>query len=61
VDPVLDRGDPSGPAEPELTESWRLLMGLVLDQRFRWSEVATELGISQAGSAHCSPSSPTNR
>lgn len=35
--------------EPELAQSWQLLMGLVLDQRWRWSEVATELGISQAG------------
>jgi len=36
-------------AEPPVTEAWRLLMGLVLDQRMRWSEVAAELGISQAG------------
>ncbi len=41
--------DPPGLAEPELAESWQLLMGVVLDQRWRWSEVATELGISQAG------------
>lgn len=26
-----------------------MLMGLVLDQRWRWPEVSTELGISQAG------------
>jgi DNA-binding MarR family transcriptional regulator len=39
----------SGRAEPPVTEAWRLLMGLVLDQRMRWSEVAAELGISQAG------------
>ena len=38
-----------GRAEPPVTEAWRLLMGLVLDQRMRWSEVAAELGISQAG------------
>lgn len=37
------------PAEPELAESWQLVMGLVLGQRWRWAEVATELGISQAG------------
>ena len=40
---------PPGRTEPALTEAWRLLMGLVLDQRMRWSEVAAELGISQAG------------
>lgn len=34
---------------PTLAEAWQLLMGLVLDQRWRWPEVATELGISQAG------------
>ena len=39
----------SGRAEPPVTEAWRLLMGLVLDQRMRWTEVAAELGISQAG------------
>jgi DNA-binding MarR family transcriptional regulator len=36
-------------ADPELTEAWRLLMGLVLDQRWRWAEVAAQLGITQAG------------
>jgi DNA-binding MarR family transcriptional regulator len=41
--------DPPRPTEPELAESWQLLMSLVLDQRWRWAEVATELGISQAG------------
>ena len=40
---------PPGRTEPALTEAWRLLMGLVLDQRMRWSEVAAELGISPAG------------
>ena len=39
----------SGKAGPPVTEAWRLLMGLVLDQRMRWAEVAAELGISQAG------------
>jgi MarR family transcriptional regulator, organic hydroperoxide resistance regulator len=39
---------PAG-ADSELAESWQLLMGLVLDQRWRWSEVATNLGLSQAG------------
>jgi DNA-binding MarR family transcriptional regulator len=46
---VADTPDPARSAEPELVESWQLLMGLVLDQRWRWSEVATKLGISQAG------------
>ena len=41
--------DRSHPAEQELGEAWQLLMGLVLDQRWRWSEVSAELGISQAG------------
>lgn len=36
-------------AKRELVEAWHLLMGLVLDQRFRWSEVSAELGVSQAG------------
>jgi DNA-binding MarR family transcriptional regulator len=31
-----------------LAEVWRLLMGLVLDQRWRWPEVSEALGISQA-------------
>lgn len=46
---MTDAPDPPRPAEPELAESWRMLMGVVLDQRWRWSEVATDLGISQAG------------
>ena len=37
------------PAEDELRLAWRLLMEQVLDQRWRWAEVATKLGISQAG------------
>jgi DNA-binding MarR family transcriptional regulator len=39
---------PAG-ADPELSEAWQLLMGLVLDQRWRWPEVSAELGITQAG------------
>jgi DNA-binding MarR family transcriptional regulator len=46
---VADPSDPPRPAEPELADTWQLLMGLVLGQRWRWSEVSTELGISQAG------------
>ena len=37
------------PADDELRLAWRLLMELVLDQRWRWPEVAAKLGISQAG------------
>jgi DNA-binding MarR family transcriptional regulator len=36
-------------ADQELVEAWQLLMGLILDQRWRWPEVSGELGISQAG------------
>ena len=35
--------------DAELTAAWPRLMGLVLEQRWRWAEVAEELGISQAG------------
>jgi DNA-binding MarR family transcriptional regulator len=35
-------------ADDELRLAWRLLMEQVLDQRWRWSEVAAKLGISQA-------------
>ncbi|MEV6490761.1 MarR family transcriptional regulator [Actinoplanes sp. NPDC051633] len=35
--------------EDELRLVWRQLMGLVLDQRWRWTEVAAKLEISQAG------------
>ena len=42
------RGEPAG-ADPLLVASWQQLMGLVLEQRFRWSEVAGELGVTQAG------------
>ena len=41
-------GQPAG-ADPLLVGAWQQLMGLVLEQRFRWSEVASELGITQAG------------
>jgi DNA-binding MarR family transcriptional regulator len=46
---VPDARDIPASADSELAESWQLLMGLVLDQRWRWSEVATNLGLSQAG------------
>jgi DNA-binding MarR family transcriptional regulator len=36
-------------ADPLLVGTWQQLMGLVLEQRFRWSEVAGELGTTQAG------------
>ena len=42
------RGQPAG-ADPLLVGAWQQLMGLVLEQRFRWSEVAVELGVTQAG------------
>jgi len=35
--------------DPLLVETWQQLMGLVLEQRFRWAEVAADLGITQAG------------
>ena len=41
-------GQESG-ADPLLVETWQQLMGLVLEQRFRWAEVAAEVGITQAG------------
>lgn len=37
------------PGDDELGEAWRLLMGLVMDQRWRWAEVAATLNVSQAG------------
>ena len=40
---------PEPAADDELRLAWRLLMELVLDQRWRWPEVAAQLGISQAG------------
>jgi DNA-binding MarR family transcriptional regulator len=49
---VSDRLD-SPPASPqheeELAASWQMLMGLVLGQRWRWAEVAADLGLSQGG------------
>lgn len=42
-------GTPSPEAHPDLVQTWQQLMGLVLEQRFRWAEVADELGITQAG------------
>ena len=44
IDPVATDGD-----DDALETAWPLLMGVVLEQRWRWSEVATELGLSQAG------------
>jgi DNA-binding MarR family transcriptional regulator len=44
IDPVTTDGD-----DDALETAWPLLMGVVLEQRWRWSEVATELGLSQAG------------
>ena len=35
--------------DDDLVSAWKLLMGLVLEQRWRWSEVAAELNLSQAG------------
>src|SRR3712207_2521628 len=34
---------------PELEEAWPTLVGLIMQQRWRWAEVADGLGISQAG------------
>jgi DNA-binding MarR family transcriptional regulator len=51
MSPVADtsgRGE-SADADPLLVETWHQLMGFVLEQRFRWAEVAGELGITQAG------------
>jgi DNA-binding MarR family transcriptional regulator len=46
---MADASDRAQPADPLLVETWQQLMGLVLEQRFRWAEVANELGITQAG------------
>ena len=35
--------------EDPLESAWPLLMGLVLEQRWRWADVSAELGLSQAG------------
>jgi DNA-binding MarR family transcriptional regulator len=47
---VADAPGPDQPegADPLLVETWQQLMGLVLEQRFRWAEVADQLGITQA-------------
>jgi DNA-binding MarR family transcriptional regulator len=47
---VADAPGPDQPegADPLLVETWQQLMGLVLEQRFRWAEVADQLGIAQA-------------
>lgn len=37
------------PDGDDLGEAWRLLMELVMDQRWRWAEVAATLNVSQAG------------
>ena len=34
---------------PELDQAWPALVGLIMQQRWRWAEVAEQLGISQAG------------
>jgi DNA-binding MarR family transcriptional regulator len=34
---------------PELGQAWPALVGLIMQQRWRWAEVAEQLGISQAG------------
>jgi DNA-binding MarR family transcriptional regulator len=34
---------------PELDQAWPALVGLIMQQRWRWAEVADQLGISQAG------------
>jgi DNA-binding MarR family transcriptional regulator len=51
---MADVADAAGPAEsagadPLLVETWQQLMGFVLEQRFRWGEVADQLGLTQAG------------
>ena len=48
---VAEASHSDGPAkaDPLLLEIWQQLMGFVLEQRFRWAEVASELGTTQAG------------
>jgi MarR family transcriptional regulator, organic hydroperoxide resistance regulator len=46
---ALDRMTGVIDADPLLVETWQKLMGFVLEQRFRWAEVSTELGITQPG------------
>src|SRR5215216_1477880 len=45
----LRRGDQGADADPALVQTWQQLMAFVLEQRFQWAEVASELGITQAG------------
>jgi DNA-binding MarR family transcriptional regulator len=40
-------GDPD--IAPELDQAWPALVGLIMQQRWRWAEVADQLGVSQAG------------
>ena len=46
---MTGRSDTPPTGDDPLESAWPLLMGLVLEQRWRWSEVAAELGLSQAG------------
>ena len=48
---MAETSDPKRTPKPDplLAEIWQQLMGFVLEQRFRWAEVASELGITQAG------------
>lgn len=41
--------DRPGSADDELSQAWQQLMGLVLEQRWRWAEVSSELQITQTG------------
>jgi DNA-binding MarR family transcriptional regulator len=34
---------------PELDQAWPALVGLIMQQRWRWADVAEQLGITQAG------------
>ena len=46
---MATRTSPGDDVEPSLLEAWSLVMDVILEQRFRWGEVATRLGISQGG------------
>ena len=46
---VATRSSRADAVEPSLLEAWGLVMDVILEQRFRWGEVATLLGISQGG------------
>lgn len=41
------RDEPTA-ADPALVETWQQVMSLVLQQRFKWAEIASQLGITQA-------------